>query len=119
MCTVCEDESHESGKGQKSKGKEEKGLGERKRYRRSVRISESKQTASPCSTRNASFPGSSGHYKGESRRMKRRQAEHDLAGNALVTASENGTCCVCSAKGRWSEGECAHLTPVYIALAVF
>ena len=67
MCTVCEDESHESGKGQKAKGKE---LGERKRYRRSVRISESKQTALPCSTSNASFPGSSGHYKGESKRMK-------------------------------------------------
>jgi hypothetical protein len=27
----------------------------------------------------------------------------------LVTASENGTCCMCSAKGRLSEGWCAHL----------
>ena len=30
MCTVCEDESHESGKGQKAKGKEKKVQGERK-----------------------------------------------------------------------------------------
>ena len=103
MCTVCEDESHESGKGQKAKGKEKKVQGERKPYKRSVRI-ESKQTAMPCPTPNASFPGSSGHYKGESKRMKRRQAELDFAGNALVTASENGTCCMCSAKGRLSEG---------------
>ena len=48
MCTVCED--HESGKGQKAKGKEKKVQGERKQYQRSVRVS--KQTAMPCPTPN-------------------------------------------------------------------
>jgi hypothetical protein len=76
---VCED--HESVKGQNVKGKEMKGHGERKRYQRSVRVS--KQTAIPCPTPNTSFPRSSGHFKGESKRLKRPQAEVNVAGNAL------------------------------------
>ena len=76
---MCED--HVSGKGQKAKGKEKKVQGERKRYQRSVRVS--KQTAMPCPTPNSSFPRSSGHFKGESKRLKRRQAEVNVAGNAL------------------------------------
>ena len=79
MCTVCED--HESGKGQKGKGKEKKVLGERKRYHRSVR--ESKQTAMPGPTPSTSFATSSGHFKRESKRLKQRQAELNVAGNAL------------------------------------
>ena len=76
---MCED--HDSGKGQKAKGKEKKVQGERKQYQRSVRVS--KQTAIQCPTPNSSFPRSSGHFKGESKRLKQRQAEVNVAGNAL------------------------------------